>query len=205
MKKKIIEINEELCIGCGNCVTSCAQGALQIINGKAKLVKEDFCDGLGKCIGHCPTDALQIIEKDVQVKTLTKCSCPSSAPIKNNNVKQWPLQLHLVNPSADYFKNTELLVISTCAPLASPKLHLMLGSNKSMVLACPKLDNTEGYVEKLRDIFIEGNTPKVTVFVMEVPCCNGLLSLVRTAIELSGRNNIELKTILVGLDGDFVI
>jgi len=198
MKKKVIKINRELCIGCGNCVTSCKQSALQIIDGKAGLVKEDFCDGFGRCIGYCPTGALQIIEKEVEVKPGTKCSCPSSATIIGEK-GQWPVQLHLVNPSASCFKDSEIVVLSTCSPVASAEVHSKFIKDKSVVVACPKLDRTETYVEKLKDIFVVSNTKKVTVVIMSVPCCKGLSAMVKEAVELSGRTDIEVEEMIISL------
>ena len=221
MKKKVITINEELCVGCGNCVSTCHQSALQIIDGKARLVKEDFCDGLGKCIGHCPTDALQIIEKKVEINTMTKCNCPSSMTIDRkkettettkqtssighkSELRQWPVQLHLVNPAASFFKDSEIVVLSTCSPVASAEVHSRFIKDRSIVVACPKLDRTEDYVEKLKDIFIESQTPRVMVVIMSVPCCKGLSSMVTDAVKLSGRKDLELEEITIDLEGRFL-
>lgn len=221
MKKKVISINEELCIGCGNCVSSCHQSALQIIDGKARLVKEDFCDGLGKCIGHCPTGALEITEKEVEEKHQTKCSCPSSITIdrkkevlptikqvssvgQRSELRQWPVQLHLVNPSASFFKDSEIVVLSTCSPVTSAEVHSRFIKDRSIVIACPKLDRTEDYVEKLKDIFIESQTPRVMVVIMNVPCCKGLSAMVLEAAKNSGRNDLELEEITIDLDGRFL-
>ncbi|MFH1222748.1 MAG: 4Fe-4S binding protein [Pseudomonadota bacterium] len=218
MKKQIISINEDLCIGCGNCVTSCHQSALQIVNGKAKLVKENFCDGLGKCIGKCPTDALSIVEKEVEVKPVSapvsKCGCPGSMVINGPRpsasvssstdampLTQWPVQIHLVNPSAPYFQNSELTVLSTCSPIASGEVRPKFISKGAVVVGCPKLDNTEGYVEKLKDIFVEAQTPKVNVVIMSVPCCKGLSALVSEAVRASGRKDLIVEEHVVSLDG----
>ncbi|MCX6112983.1 MAG: 4Fe-4S binding protein [Proteobacteria bacterium] len=226
MKKKIISINEDLCIGCGNCITSCAEGALQMVNGKAKLVKEDFCDGLGNCIGDCPTDALKIIEKEISASDCgtMPCGCPSSMVIDNkertqftpftgtsekvslqnqpSELRQWPVQLHLVNPTASYFKNSDLVVLSTCSPVASAQIHARFIKDNTVVVACPKLDKTEGYVEKLAQIFKTSNTPKVKVVIMQVPCCKGLSSIVLEAAKLSGRSDMVIEEHVVGLDGN---
>ncbi len=221
MKKKVIKINEDLCIGCGNCVSSCHQSALQIIDGKARLVKEDFCDGLGKCIGKCPTDALEIIEKEIETKHEAKCSCPGSMIIDRkkdassvhvkavslgqvSELRQWPVQLHLVNPAASYFKDSELVMLSTCAPVASAEIHTRFMRDRAVVVACPKLDRTDGYVEKLKDIFIESATPRVSIVIMNVPCCKGLTSLVTEAVKLSGRKDMELEEFIIDLDGKFL-
>ena len=243
MKKKIISINEDLCIGCGNCITSCAEGALQMVNGKAKLVKEDFCDGLGNCIGDCPTDALKIIEKEVSTPECgtMPCGCPSSMVIDNKNKKtsgvnlsavnlsaekqsvvaqsvegalsglyqnqpselrQWPVQLHLVNPTASYFQNSDLVILSTCSPVASAQIHARFIKDNTVVVACPKLDKTEGYVEKLAQIFKTANTPKVKVVIMQVPCCKGLSAIVVEAAKLSGRSDLVIEEHVVALDGN---
>lgn len=235
MKKKIISINEDLCVGCGNCVLACAEGALAIVDGKAKLVKEDFCDGIGNCIGDCPTDALKIIEKDIpEEKTGTlPCGCPgtmardnrSKKNISDNNIKvdpnngiagvltsiyenqpselrQWPVQLHLVNPSASYFKDSELVILSTCSPVASAQIHSRFIKDNPVVVACPKLDKTEGYVEKLADIFRLSNTPKVKVVIMQVPCCKGLSAIVLDAVKLSGRTDIVVEEHTISLEGN---
>ena len=229
MKKKIISIDEALCTGCGNCVTSCHQGALQIVNGKAKLVNENFCDGLGRCIGDCPTGALKIIEKEVKepVKPLA-CGCPgtmvmdrrskallnpsrktsavSSCTASNldfsSELRQWPVQLHLVPASAPYLKDAELVVLNSCSAVATPSVHSKLIKDRAVVMACPKLDNTQGYVEKIRDIFTTADTPRVIVTLMEVPCCNGLLSIVTEAARLSGRRDIVIEKVTVSLDGN---
>ncbi|MEI6079538.1 MAG: 4Fe-4S binding protein [bacterium] len=202
MKKKIIQIDEDLCVGCGNCVTTCVEGALQIINGKAKLVKEDFCDGIGNCIGDCPTGALKIVEKEIS--SVSKCNCPSLQAHKTGGpeVRQWPLQLHLVNPSASCFQNSALVVLSTCSPVASDKIHSRYIKDNQVVIACPKLDRTEGYVEKLSEIFRTANTPRVKVIIMDVPCCKGLSSIVTEAAKLSGRDDILLEEHTVSLDGN---
>jgi Pyruvate/2-oxoacid:ferredoxin oxidoreductase delta subunit len=235
MKKKIISINEDLCVGCGNCVVACAEGALAIVDGKAKLVKEDFCDGIGNCIGDCPTDALKIIEKDIPEEKTGKlpCGCPGTMTRDNrskkntsdNNIKidpnngltgvltsiyenqpselrQWPVQLHLVGPSASYFKDSELVILSTCSPVASAQIHARFIKDNPVVVACPKLDKTEGYVQKLADIFKISNTPKVKVVIMQVPCCKGLSAIVLDAVKLSGRTDMIVEEHIISLEGN---
>ena len=213
MKKKVIRIDEGLCVGCGNCVTGCHQGALKVIDGKARLVKEDFCDGLGMCIGTCPTGALSIEEK--------QCSCPGSMIIDKNDKKevvkptdlsnvsgqailsdlrQWPVQLHLVSPQAPYFKDAELAVISTCSPLASADMHWKFIRGRAVVVACPKLDDTSNYAQKLADIFKVAKTPKVLSIIMSVPCCKGLTSIVNEAVSLSGRKDIKVEEHVININ-----
>lgn len=221
MNKKIIHIKEDLCIGCGNCVTGCHQGALEIINSKARLVKEDFCDGLGVCIGTCPTGALSIEEKNVAPKsTKTACSCPGSMVIDRreekssssgshingqaipSELKQWPVQLHLVNPEAPYFKDAELAIISTCSPIASADIHWRFIRGRAIVVACPKLDRTENYAQKLANIFDTANTKKVLSIIMDVPCCKGLTELITEAVSLSKNKGIKIEEHIVKLNGD---
>lgn len=232
MKRKIIEIDENKCNGCGACVTGCAEGALQIVNGKAKLVSEVFCDGLGACIGECPTGALKIIERDapefdeaavqkhVQKKTPPAGGCPGlqirfgekkdaapAAPAVSGQVipselNQWPTQLHLVPPVAPFFKNRELVVLSTCSPSASPDVNWRFIRGRAIAIACPKLDRTEGYVEKLTAILASNGIPKVIIVRMEVPCCGGLTMMVKEAARSSGRTDLIIEEATIGLDGE---
>jgi len=257
-KRKIITIDEELCNGCGNCVTSCAEGALQILDGKAKLVKEQFCDGFG----DCPTGALKIEERksdefDVEatkqhlmqtqgvkaVRRMEKTAvaheqekdskrvtqmhehggCPGSrmrenlksnderratsssglpAKINESELNQWPVQIHLVSPGAPFFKNKELVVLSTCSPIASSDIHWRFIRGRSVVVGCPKLDRTEGYAGKLGEILEDPTIPKVIVVRMEVPCCGGLTAIVQEAVKLSGRSDLGFEEVTVGLGGE---
>jgi len=256
-QRKIIQIDEDLCNGCGNCITACAEGALQLVNGKAKLVKEQFCDGLGDCLGDCPTGALKITEAEVpefdqdevkkhllktqgeeavrRMEAAAKAHAARSAPghppaggcpgtrmrmgnpdagqsnpalggltgsaIKSD-LQQWPVQIHLVQPGAPFFKNKELVVLSTCAPVASADVHWKFIRGRSVAVGCPKLDDTDGYAEKLGAILSDPSIPGVLVVRMEVPCCGGLSMIVRKAVELSGRSDLTAQEVTVGLDGD---
>jgi Pyruvate/2-oxoacid:ferredoxin oxidoreductase delta subunit len=259
MKRKIITIDEEKCNGCGECVTACAEGALRIVDGKAKLVKDQYCDGFGDCIGECPTGALTIVERDVPdfdpsaarthvaktggaeaVRKFDEAArrhgpapatphahgggCPGSRmrvfedaapaaatpssgagmPPKVNapELRQWPVQIHLVPPGAPYFKNKEIVVMSTCAPLASADVHWRFLRGRSVVVGCPKLDDTSGYVEKLASILAEPTIPKVLVVRMEVPCCGGLTEIVRQAAIQSKRGDVTVEEVTVGIGGD---
>ena len=234
MKRKIIEIDDALCNGCGNCVTGCAEGALQIVDGKARLVNEVFCDGLGACIGTCPTGALQIIERDAPEfdeeaveqhlgkplpKTPPAGGCPglqirfgeekpkaappaTSGQVMPSELNQWPTQLHLVPTVAPFFTNRELVVLSTCAPSASPDVNWRFIRGRAIAIACPKLDRTEGYVEKLAEILKSNGIPKVIIVRMEVPCCGGLTMIVKQAAQLSGRTDLIVEEATIGLDGE---
>lgn len=262
MKRKIIEINEDLCNGCGDCIVGCAEGALQLVDGKAKLVKEDFCDGFGDCIGTCPTGALQIIEREaaefdeeatiehvrntqgeeavqrmldaaveheakekaaaapkpasggcpgMQVRMAQKPERPTSkvdegisGQVIKSDLDQWPIQLHLVPPTAPFFEGKELVVLSTCSPVASPDVHWRYVRGRSLVVACPKLDKTEGYVEKLSQIMANNNIPKVIIVRMSVPCCGGLTAICRQAHAMSGRSDLVVEEVTIGLDGELL-
>jgi NAD-dependent dihydropyrimidine dehydrogenase PreA subunit len=223
--RKFIKIDEKKCNGCGECVTSCVEGALQIIDGKAKVVNEIFCDGLGACIGSCPQNALEIIEKDVadfDEKAVEKhlenkkhdipCGCPGMAmkdfsepeidtKVENpksvpSRLKQWPIQLHLVNPAAPYFKNANLVIAASCTAFSFGAFHQEFLANHRLVIACPKLDKTEGYIEKLAQIIKENNLASITVVRMEVPCCAGLTILGKQAIANSGKKVPFLEQVI---------
>lgn len=235
MKRKIIEIDEARCNGCGACVTGCAEGALQIVDGKAKLVNDSFCDGLGACIGDCPTGALKIIERDApefdeaavekhlgrpmaepppaggcpgmqirfgEKKTPEPAAPPAAGQAIRSELNQWPTQLHLVPPEAPFFKHRELVVLSTCSPSASPDVNWRFIRGRAIVIACPKLDRTEGYVEKLTEILKRNGIPKVIIVRMEVPCCGGLTAMVRDAVRQSGRTDLVVDEAVIGLNGD---
>jgi|LSQX01.1.fsa_nt_gb ferredoxin len=210
MKRLVIKIDESKCNGCGSCVNACAEGALQLVNGKARLVREDHCDGLGVCIGDCPTGALTLETREVapQIKKaaaappvaaepVSACAFAGRLPARG----QWPVQLHLVRPGAPFFSGRELLVLSTCAPVAAADAHASYMAGRSVVVACPKLDRTEGYVEKLAAILQDESIPGVVVLRMEVPCCGGLTRLARAALQQSGRTGLKAEEITLALDG----
>lgn len=256
VKRKIIVIDEEKCNGCGLCIPSCPEQALQIVETpkgpKARLVKEFYCDGLGACLGSCPTGALTIEEKEtepydeeatierikevapemleVHLKHMKEHSqhtnhhvkhsfsgCPSSQTMhwnknktnKNQKVEieselqQWPIQLHLVNPAAPYFKNADIMFVADCVPFAYGNFHQDFLKGKAIAIACPKLDDLDGYYEKVRQI-IELNNPKsITVVNMEVPCCFGLLHIVEEAVNKL-KKKPKIKQVIVGIKGDIV-
>jgi len=256
MKRKIINIDEELCDGCGECVVGCSEGALQIIDGKAKLVKEDFCDGFGDCIGTCPTGALTIEEREAKdfdeegvkkhlrenfgkeavvkmeeaqkkhkekeapkqefggcpgMKVHMKEATPKKPSLSQgtgqvipSELNHWPVQLHLVRPEAPFFKDKELVVLSTCSPVASADVHWRYLRGRSTVIACPKLDNTTPYAEKLSGILKEPSIPKVIIVRMEVPCCGGLTMLLEEALKKSGRKDVVIEEHVVGLNGELL-
>lgn len=234
VKRKIVEIDGEKCNGCGLCIPNCHEGALQIIDGKARLVNEVYCDGLGNCLGKCPQGAIVIVERDVMgfdfertnlhLEKLGKkklvadpleekkvpCSCPGAAlrEIKHSKATkdqqsalgQWPVQLALLPAEAPFFKNSSLLVCADCVPFACANFHPVLLEGNSIVIGCPKLDDIESYQEKLAEIFKANRIRKITVAIMEVPCCYGLYAAVEQALADS-KKKIPLEKKVVGLSG----
>jgi ferredoxin len=199
MKKTIIKIDPEKCIGCGQCASACHQGAIQMINGKAVLVDEHHCDGLGNCMGDCPSDAISFIEKEMDEPKPEKQVMPQTACCVEHTAQdrpQFPIQLHLINPQNPQFKNADLLLAADCTAFVHPDFQ-SLKEGKRLVIACPKLDsNQEIYIEKLRQLIDEAQIASLTAVIMEVPCCNGLLRLVNAALEKASRE-IPLGKVVV--------
>ena len=278
IKRQIIRIDEGKCDGCGNCVTGCHEGALQVIDGKARLVSDLLCDGLGACIGECPRGAIAVEERtagpydeekvmegmarhgantikahlkhladhgqkkflgqaldymkrhgirDPREEEMTQhkerghgghepCGCPGGRTMDLrgaaaaeegegraavSRLRQWPVQLHLVSPSAPYFEKADLVVAADCAAYAYGNFHEDFIKGKALVIACPKLDDgLEVYQEKLQALIEDAKVNTVTVVQMEVPCCGGLLALVKRAAELAGRK-VPVKRVVIGIQG----
>lgn len=228
MIRKIIRIDEEKCDGCGLCVPSCAEGALKIVKGKAKLVKEAYCDGLGNCLGDCPRGAITIEEREADPfdeeavqehleEKLTPRGCPGMTAmsfagkkeepeperVTGSMLGQWPVQLHLVSPAAPYWRNADMLIAASCVPVAFGDFQNRLLKNRRIVIACPKLDRTEGYLEKLTEILRHNEISSVTVAHMEVPCCSSLVAMVERALADSGKV-IPYRRIKIGIQGDIL-
>jgi Fe-S-cluster-containing hydrogenase component 2 len=233
IKRKIIKIDEEKCNGCGLCVPSCAEGAIHVVDGKARLVSEKFCDGLGACLGECPNGALSIIEseaeafeketagKDLKSRTLP-CGCPSSLiqtfstmtpceaankPVSQANMasalSHWPIQIRLVPPDAPFLKGADLLVVADCTPVAYPRFHEDFLRGKIVLMGCPKFDDMQSYVMKFADIFEKSGIKTITVLVMEVPCCQGLPVIIQKAMELTGKK-IPMQKVIINTRGGIV-
>lgn len=251
MKRKIIDIDEEKCTGCGLCMPDCPEGALQIIDGKARLVSDLFCDGLGACIGTCPEGAISVIEREAEpyseeavmekivpqgmgvikahlehllghgeealyhraidylnaneipvpphetpaapaacpgtvARSLQREEARSAEPAARieSELRQWPIQLTLVNPAASYFDDADLLISGDCVPFAYGDFHREFLQGRILLIFCPKLDaDIEGYVAKLAEIFSQHAVRSVTVLHMEVPCCSGVRTVVDRALE----------------------
>jgi len=237
-ERNIIEIDEEKCDGCGLCVITCAEGALEIRDGKAKIIKEMYCDGLGACIGECPQGALEIVRKEAEpfdeeameehLRSLRKkqiqesvsgveTGCPGSKLLQfespspessssresdslASELRNWPVQIHLLPATAPFFDGAELLIAADCVPFAMGDFHQRLLSGKILAIGCPKLDDTRFYLDKLTQIFAENDIKSITIGYMEVPCCAGLLHLVKKALEASGRE-IPVETAKVSIRG----
>ena len=230
--RNIVKIDEEKCDGCGLCVNACAEGAIKIIDGKAKLVSEIYCDGLGACIGHCPQDAITIerreaeefdedatqkhLAKGQKAKMQTDFVCPGmmtkqlrekSGTAEVNvaevpsQLSHCPVQLKLVSPHASYFANADLLLVADCIPFAMGDFHNKFLKEHSIVVGCPKLDDTEFYIEKLAAILKANKLNSLMVIHMEVPCCFGLIHIAREAI---ARNGLEMpfEDVTIGLQGN---
>jgi len=276
MKRNIVKIDEEKCTGCGVCIPNCHEGALQIIDEKARLISDLFCDGLGACLGHCPEGAITIEEREaepydekkvmdiivtqgentikahlshlkdhgemgyynealdylndhnIKIQTEQKMEhqhehhghgCPGSREISFNTtdnqntqvagdvpsqLRQWPVQLHLLNPSAGYFKNADVLLAADCVAFAVGNFHNDFLKGKTLAIACPKLDsNMESYVEKITGMINTAQINTLTVAMMEVPCCGGLLGMAKAAAAEATRK-IPIKAVYVSIQGKII-
>jgi len=273
-KRKIIEINEDKCNGCGLCTPNCPEGAIQIIDAKARLISDLFCDGLGACIGYCPQGAITIIEReaeeyeekkvmvniakqgknvilahlrhlkehnqqdylrqaldylkenDIKVDWAAEAvdkhmhdagACPGLRPMDfrkkeslakkqdsaqiESELRQWPVQLMLVPAHAPYLNNSELLIAADCVPFAYANFHQKLLKDKVLLVACPKLDDMRIYQEKLKQIFKNNEIKSVTYAHMEVPCCFGLVGIIKEAIDESAKK-IPFKEAVISIQGE---
>jgi ferredoxin len=219
-KRQIIRIDQDKCDGCGMCVPSCAEGAIQIVDGKAQLQADRFCDGLGACLGECPQGALTIETREadefegpapgaLHPDALAVAPeppeevfvCPGSRMQqfkRDTDVKvtsagtsalsHWPIKLRLVTPKAPFLKGASLLVAADCAPFAAGDFHSRYLAGKAMVCGCPKFDDVPEHVAKLTAILKENDIQEISIVNMEVPCCFGLVQIVRQGLEASGKN-----------------
>lgn len=191
MLRKIIKIDEDKCNGCTLCVSACHEGAIAMVDGKAKLTREDYCDGLGDCLPACPTGAISFEEREA----LPFVQPPQS----DTNLSQWPIQLKLVPVLAPYFNGSHILVAADCCGFTYNNFSKEFIKGKSMVLACPKLDMTD-YSEKLTEIFKHNDIKSITVTRMVVPCCGGIEYAVKQAVQNCGKD-IPLNVVTISLDG----
>ena len=296
MIRELVKIDEDLCDGCGECVPGCHEGALQIIDGKARLISDLMCDGLGACLGHCPTGALTIekmeaapynetavmelmIDKGantviahlkhlkehqefdylqegvrflkgnaekinfdvnqvistvhnhekapepIQVQAMAQAhshggGCPgsqertfepkgivvdNSAMVSSQSeLRQWPVQMHLINPMAPYFRNADVVLAADCVAFAMGNFHQDYLKGKGLAIACPKLDNgQDSYLQKLTSMIDDAKINTLTVMIMQVPCCSGMLQMAKIAMEKANRK-VPIKAIVVGLEGEIL-
>jgi len=226
MKRKIIKIDEEKCNGCGACAAACHEGAIEMINGKAKLTREDYCDGLGDCLPACPTNAITFEEREAPAydeeavkqaklkKTAAKlpCGCPGtqSKAIKREEVcetsvpaasmlQQWPVQIKLVPVNAPYFDGANLLVAADCTAYAYGNFHRDFIRNRITLIGCPKLDMVD-YTDKLTQIIANNDIKSLTIVRMEVPCCGGIENASKLALQRSGKF-IPWQVVTITTDG----
>ncbi len=201
-KRKIVQIDLEKCDGCGLCLPSCAEGAIQVIDGKARLVSDVYCDGLGACLGECPQGAIAIVEReaeafDEQAAHAHVAAMPDEEPSALGN---WPLQLHLVPATAPYLQNADLLLVADCVPFALADFHRRFLRGRPVVIGCPKLDDGEAYVAKLVSILTLASIRSLTVVHMEVPCCQGLVRIAQAALAATGAQ-VPLEDVTISIRG----
>jgi len=210
--RKIIQIDEEKCDGCGLCASACVEGAIAMIEGKARLVSETYCDGLGVCIGECPQGAITIVEREAEAFDdaavavhLHRAAAPATQAVPTSptpsHLRNWPVQIHLVPVRAPYLNGARLTIAADCTPFAYPDFHARFLEARVVMIGCPKLDDAAAYREKLSAIFRDNEIHEVEVVIMEVPCCGGLARLVTGAIADSGRE-IPLRLTRIGVRGD---
>ena len=232
MIRKIIKIDEEKCNGCGACAAACHEGAIEMINGKAKLTREDYCDGLGDCLPSCPTDAISFEEREApaydeaavlaakakkEAGHTLPCGCPGtqSKAIKRevcdiaqpevsaeSRLSQWPVQIKLVPVNAPYFDKANLLIAADCTAYAYGNFHNEFIRNHITLIGCPKLDEGD-YAEKLTAIIANNNIKSVTIVRMEVPCCGGIENAAKRALQASG-NFIPWRVVTISTDGRII-
>lgn len=196
MIRKIIQIDESKCNGCGLCAKACHEGAIGIAGGKAKLLRDDYCDGLGDCLPQCPTGAITFVEREA-------AAYDEKAVMENKSrisqLRQWPVQIKLVPVNAPYFDGADLLIAADCTAYAYSSFHQDFIRGKVTLIGCPKLDSVD-YSEKLTEIISENNIKSLTIVRMEVPCCGGIRNAAVTALKSSGKM-IPWQVVTISTDG----
>ena len=196
MIRKIIRIDEEKCTGCGLCATACHEGAIGMVNGKAKLLRENYCDGFGYCLPACPAGAISFEEREAPAydENAVLKSKPSVG-----RLSQWPVQIKLVPVTAPFFKDADLLIAATCSAFAYGAFHEHFIKGRVTLVGCPKLDGVD-YADKLSQIFASNDIKSIRLARMQVPCCGGLESAVKRAVAASGKD-IPVSVSIISSDG----
>lgn len=195
MIRKIIEINEEKCNGCGLCAKACHENAIGMVNGKAKLLRDDYCDGLGDCLPTCPTGAITFVEREAAA--YDEAAVEANKRKKN---RQWPIQIQLTPVNAPYFDGADLLIAADCTAFAYANFAKEIQKGKITLIGSPKLDPVD-YSEKLTAILEQNDVKSVTIIRMEVPCCGGIQNAAVTAMKKSGKF-IPWQVLTVSVEGE---
>jgi len=204
MVRRIIKIDESKCYGCGLCVSACQEGAIGLVDGKAKLLRDDYCDGLGNCLPVCPVGAIAFEERETKAieRDIYRGSTQTRPESAQAHLSHWPVQIKLVPPNAPYFSDANLLVAADCTAYAYGNFHGDYMKNRITIIGCPKLDEGD-YSEKLTDIIKLNDIKSVTVARMEVPCCGGIERAVKTALQNCGKM-IPWQIVTISTDGNIV-
>ena len=203
MKRKIIHIDEDKCIGCGACASACHEGAIEMIDGKAVLTREDYCDGLGDCLPACPAGAITFEEREAPAYNAAAVQAAKQQKMQGTSqLGQWPCQIKLVPVNAPFFDGAKLLIAADCTAYAYASVHEDFMKGRITLIGCPKLDAVD-YSEKLAEIIKNNDIQEITVLRMEVPCCGGLEMAVKKALQNSGKS-IPCHVVTISIEGDIL-
>lgn len=203
MKRKIIHIDEDKCIGCGACASACHEGAIEMIDGKAVLTREDYCDGLGDCLPACPAGAITFEEREAPAYNAAAVQAAKQQKMQGTSqLGQWPCQIKLVPVNAPFFDGAKLLIAADCTAYAYASVHEDFMKGRITLIGCPKLDAVD-YSEKLAEIIKNNDIQEITVLRMEVPCCGGLEMAVKKALQNSGKS-VPCHVVTISIEGDIL-
>jgi len=204
MIRTVVSIDEQLCNGCGECVPACEEGAIRILQGKARLMSDSLCDGLGACLGHCPQEAIKIECREAapfdEAAVRRNLADLEATAHRASQLTHWPVQLQLLPATAPALRGANLLVAADCVPVAYAGFHSELLRDHVVVIGCPKLDDVRGYVEKLAEMIRQSDLAGLTVAHMEVPCCTGILRAVLEARQLAG-SDLPVDDLTISIEG----